>query len=231
MEQFNHPFEVVTEIEMRKLSEIKPYFRNPRKNDKTVAALVDLIPRAGFNVPIVIDEDNIIVKGHARYKAAIRLGLEKVPCVVTHADEENKNLDRLADNKTSELSEWLNDDLLHELDMLNTDFDVTKLGFPAINVDDIFSAEEPDLGGFDFPDNSSAPAEDDRERQARYQQFLDTQPKSPLPELITTEASIEKAIRHQQSIPEKPKRYFKMVCENCGHIMFVAEGEALFEDR
>jgi len=222
--------EVVDKIEMRKISEIKPYFRNPRKNEKTVAALVDLIPRAGFNVPIVIDEDNVIVKGHARYKAAIRLGLESVPCVVTHADEENKNLDRLADNKTSELSEWLTDDLLHELDMLNTDFDVTTLGFPALNVDEIFDAGVPDLGDFDFPDEPAAQRSDE-ERRARYQEFLDSQPSAPPPELITSEASIAQAVRKQQSIPEKPKRYFKMVCEKCGHIMFVAEGEALFEDR
>ena len=223
--------QVVDEIVMKGLSEIKPYFRNPRKNDKTVAALVDLIPRAGFNVPIVIDEDNVIVKGHARYKAAIRLGLEKVPCVVTHADEENKNLDRLADNKTSELSEWLSDDLLHELDMLNTDFDITTLGFPSLNVDDLFPAEVPDLGAFDYPDDEPALQADDQERRVLYQQFLDTQPKAPPPELITSEASIERAVKKQQAVPEKPKRYFKLVCEKCGHIMFVAEGEALFEDR
>jgi len=221
--------QVVDEIVMKGLQEIKPYFRNPRRNDKTVDALVKLIPLAGFNVPILIDEDNVIVKGHARYKAAIRLGLEKVPCVVTHASEENKNLDRLADNKASELSEWISDDLLHELDMLNTDFDITMLGFPALNVDAIFSAEAPDLGAFDIPEDK--PTENEQERRERYQQFLESQPKAPPPELITSEDSIQKAIQQQRNIPEKPKRYFKMVCENCGHIMFMAEGEAQFEDR
>lgn len=206
-------FQVVDKIEMRKISEIKPYFRNPRKNEKTVEMLIDLIPRVGFNVPILIDEDGVIVKGHARYRAAIRLGLEKVPCVITHADEEAKKLDRLADNKVSELSEWVNDDLLHELDMLTTDFDLSKLGFPSIDLDDIL----PDIEA----------EESEEERKARYQAFLDNQPSDPPKELITTQASIDTAAAKQQNIPEKPKAYFRVICESCGHVMFVAEGDAL----
>ena len=115
--------EIVKRIVMKKISEIKPYVRNPRKNDKTVNLLVEIIPKVGFNVPLVIDRNGVIVKGHARYAAAIRLGMEEVPCVVTDADEETIKLDRLADNRISEFSEWINDELLHEIDMLNLDFD------------------------------------------------------------------------------------------------------------
>jgi len=215
---------VVDEIVLKSISEIKPYFRNPRQNEKTVKALVKLIPQAGFNVPILIDKDNVIVKGHARYKAAIQLGMEKVPCVYSVADDETNMMDRLTDNKTSELSEWLDDDLLHELDMLDTSIlsELSDLGFPSVNVDDIF------LPG-DLPDIDVGETEE--ERRARYQKYLDEHPQEPPAELITSKASIDRAIQKQQSVPEKPKRYFKMVCENCGHIMFVAEGEALFEDR
>ena len=125
--------EIVKRIVMKKISEVKPYVRNPRKNDKTVNLLVEIIPKVGFNVPLVIDRNGIIVKGHARYAAAIRLGMEEVPCVVTDADEETIKLDRLADNRISEFSEWINDELLHEIDMLNLDFDfdLESLGFPA----------------------------------------------------------------------------------------------------
>ena len=125
--------EIVNQIVMKKISEVKPYVRNPRKNDKTVNLLVEIIPKVGFNVPLVIDRNGIIVKGHARYAAAIRLGMEEVPCVVTDADEETIKLDRLADNRISEFSEWINDELLHEIDMLNLDFDfdLESLGFPA----------------------------------------------------------------------------------------------------
>ena len=66
--------EIVNQIVMKKISEVKPYVRNPRKNDKTVNLLVEIIPKVGFNVPLVIDRNGIIVKGHARYAAAIRLG-------------------------------------------------------------------------------------------------------------------------------------------------------------
>ena len=220
--------QTVDEIIMKRISEIRPYFRNPRKHDKTVAALVEIIPKVGFNVPILIDEDGVIVKGHARYNAAIRLKMEQVPCVVTHADEETIKLDRLADNKISEFSEWIEDGVLHELDMLNTDFDLSILDFPVPKMEDIFA-------GMNF----SAPTEDDDDeedeiqenRRAAFQKYLEEHPSDPPAEMITTQASIDRAVQKQQTIPEKPKRYFKMVCEQCGHIMFVAEGEALFEEK
>ena len=209
--------QIVDRIEMRKLSEIKPYFRNPRRNDKTVEMLVELIPKVGFNVPILIDENGIIVKGHARYRAAIRLGLERVPCVITYADEEAKKLDRLADNKVSELSEWVTDDLLHELDMLTTDIDLSKLGFPTLDLDSFL----PDM---DFSEEAE---ESEEEKRARYQAYLDSHPAEPPKELITTQVSIDSAAVRQQNIPEKPKKYFRLCCEKCGHVMYVAEGDAM----
>ena len=209
--------QIVDRIEMRKLSEIKPYFRNPRRNDKTVEMLVELIPKVGFNVPILIDENGIIVKGHARYRAAIRLGLERVPCVITYADEEAKKLDRLADNKVSELSEWVTDDLLHELDMLTTDIDLSKLGFPTLDLDSFL----PDM---DFSEEAE---ESEEEKRARYQAYLDSHPAEPPKELITTQVSIDSAAARQQNIPEKPKKYFRLCCEKCGHVMYVAEGDAM----
>ena len=54
------------EIVMVDPMKLKPYFRNPRNNDKTVLALVKIIPRVGFNVPIVVDKDMAIIKGHSR---------------------------------------------------------------------------------------------------------------------------------------------------------------------
>lgn len=158
--------EIVNQIVMKKISEVKPYVRNPRKNDKTVNLLVEIIPKVGFNVPLVIDRNGIIVKGHARYAAAIRLGMEEIPCVVTDADEETIKLDRLADNRISEFSEWINDELLHEIDMLNLDFDfdLESLGFPAPSDD--FDADAL------FDDGVVGESEEDR--RARYQAYLDT---------------------------------------------------------
>ena len=64
------------------LADLKPYEKNPRKNDNAVGALAKSIERFGFKVPIVIDADNVIVCGHTRYKAAQKLKLESVPCIV-----------------------------------------------------------------------------------------------------------------------------------------------------
>ena len=71
--------EIVNQIVMKKISEVKPYVRNPRKNDKTVNLLVEIIPKVGFNVPLVIDRNGIIVKGHARYAAILLPPPEKAP--------------------------------------------------------------------------------------------------------------------------------------------------------
>ena len=66
-------------IELRKLSEIKPYENNPRHNDDGVDAVAASIQEFGFRQPIVVDEAGVIIVGHTRWKAAQKLGLEKVP--------------------------------------------------------------------------------------------------------------------------------------------------------
>ena len=213
--------EIVKQIVMKKISEVKHYVRNPRKNDKTVNLLVEIIPKVGFNVPLVIDRNGVIVKGHARYAAAIRLGMEEVPCVVTDADEETIKLDRLADNRISEFSEWVNDELLHELDMLNLDFDfdLESLGFsvPAdeLACDDLFE--------------SGGTGESDADKRARYQAYLNAAAKEEAPNTaITTQAQVDKAKASALSVAEKPPKYAKVVCEHCGHVMFIKEGDAVF---
>ena len=117
----------------KNLSEIKPYEKNPRKNDNAVEYVANSIKEFGFKVPIVIDNNGVIVAGHTRYKASKKLGLEKVPCII--ADDltpEQIKAYRLADNKVSEKSEWDFDLLQDELsEILNIDmemFDFNKLG-------------------------------------------------------------------------------------------------------
>lgn len=215
--------EVVKNIIMKRIPEVRPYVRNPRKNDKTVQLLVDIIPKVGFNVPIVIDKKNVIVKGHARYAAAIKLGMQEVPCVITDADEETIKLDRLADNKISEFSEWLNEDLMHEVDMINLDFDFDfeALGLPVPFED------------FDIPnvyeDDETPAAETEDEKRARYAAYLENEAKKEAKNgVIVTEAQLEKAKTAAAQVPMKPPKYFKVACEHCGHIMFIKEGDAVF---
>lgn len=94
-------------VEDMKLSELKPYEKNPRKNDRAVEPVANSIKEFGFRVPLVIDKDNVIVTGHTRYKAAKKLGMETVPCIKADdlSDEQIKAF-RLADNKVGEISEW-----------------------------------------------------------------------------------------------------------------------------
>ena len=75
-----------------------PYENNPRNNAPAVKAVAESIQAFGFKVPIVIDKDNVIVCGHTRLMAALRLGLDTVPCVRADdlTDEQVKAF-RLAD--------------------------------------------------------------------------------------------------------------------------------------
>ena len=208
---------VSDKIIMKPINEVRPYIRNPRKNDKTVKLLVDIIPKVGFNVPIVIDKKGVIVKGHARFSAAIKLGMTEVPCVVTDADEELIKLDRIADNKISEFSEWVNDELLHEIDMINLNIDFSELGFPMPKFDDIPTPEE------FFEDEIPAEQEiSDEQRQKLYQEFLERQAQEQAkPVQITTEKDLERAVESQKHEAFAPPKYYKCVCEKCGHVMFV----------
>lgn len=101
----------------KNLTDIKPYEKNPRKNDDAVQYVAESIKQFGFKVPIVIDKDGVIVAGHTRYKAAKKLNLSTVPCVVADdLTEEQIRAYRLADNKVSEKSAWDFDLLFPELD-------------------------------------------------------------------------------------------------------------------
>ena len=107
----------------KRIDELIPYEKNPRKNDEAVKYVAESIKAFGFKVPIVIDKNNVIVAGHTRYKASKKLKLTEVPCIVADdlTDEQIKAY-RLADNKVAEKAEWDFELLDSELDEL-FDFD------------------------------------------------------------------------------------------------------------
>lgn len=202
--------EVSKKIVMKKINEIKPYIRNPRKNDKTVDVLVKIIPKVGFNVPLVIDKNGVIVKGHSRFKAAIKLGMEEIPCIITEADEEAIKLDRIADNRVSEFSEWLSEGLAHELDMITLDIGDLEFDVPTFE----------DMPSFD-DEVFEEQGEVDKDKLKRYEELLAKQEaESKAKTQIVTEKDLERA---EQKLKEPPRqdKYYKVVCEHCGHIMFV----------
>lgn len=113
----------------KRLDEIKPYENNPRHNDNAVDAVAASIREFGFKAPIVIDKDGVIVAGHTRYKAAKKLGLDKVPCIIADdLTDEQVRAFRLADNKVGELATWDLDALKVELDNIG-EVDLSDMGF------------------------------------------------------------------------------------------------------
>ena len=129
---------IAQKIIHKDIADVKPYWRNPRKNDKTVEALKAVIPNVGFNVPIYIDSDGFIIKGHARYRAACQLGMKEIPCIISENDEEQNRLDRIADNKISELAEWDLSGLQNEVETIDFDFSQIGMEVERANFDEMF---------------------------------------------------------------------------------------------
>lgn len=119
------------QIEQRPCNEVKPYEKNPRHNDKAVAAVAESIRRYGFRQPIVVDANGVIVCGHTRWKAAQQLGLIEVPVhVATDLSEEQIRQYRIADNKSADVATWNIELLSQELKGLSlSDADLQLLGF------------------------------------------------------------------------------------------------------
>lgn len=119
------------------LSELHPYKNNPRKNAKAVNAVAESIKQFGFLVPIVLSSDGEIVTGDTRYKAAKKLKLKTVPCVI--ADEltpEQIKAFRLADNKVGEIAEWDVDLLTAELADIAVDMSAFGFALPDSDEED-----------------------------------------------------------------------------------------------
>ncbi len=147
-------------IDLRPLADIRPYDKNPRLNDDAVDAVAASIREFGFRQPIVVDADGVIICGHTRFKAAQKLGLEKVPVhVAKDLMPEQIKAYRIADNQTASLAEWNYDLLPIELaDLQTANFDLGLLGFDA---DDLAKLLDPDgKQGLCDPDDVPAPPDE-----------------------------------------------------------------------
>ncbi len=153
----------------KSIKDLKPYKKNPRKNDNAVEYVVNSIKEFGFKVPIVIDKKDVIVCGHTRYKACVKLGIDKVPCVVADdLTEEQINAYRLADNKVSEQAKWDFELLDSELDNI-FEFDMEKFGFEYEG-----NKQENERQDIEYEENISIVIECDDEADAE-QKFLKLQ--------------------------------------------------------
>jgi site-specific DNA-methyltransferase (adenine-specific) len=95
-------------LEVRELavSKLRPWNDNPRLNDHAVKAVARSIRTFGFNVPILCDKGRTIIAGHARWKAAVKLGMATVPVIVLPMTESQRKAFTVADNKTAEIADW-----------------------------------------------------------------------------------------------------------------------------
>jgi DNA modification methylase len=145
--------EAAMQIEMRYITTIKVYPSNPRHNDHAVDAVAASIREFGFRQPIVVDENDVIVVGSTRYKAALKLGLTEVPVHVARGlTPAQVKAYRIADNKTAELADWDYELLVRELaDLQQLDFDLEVVGFSSEELDELLRREvEPGLTDPDF---------------------------------------------------------------------------------
>lgn len=107
-------------IQQLKIDQIKPYELNNRiHTPEQIKFIADSIQRFGFNQPLVLDEDLIVLVGHGRLEAAKSIGLEKVPCIVIEGlSIEDKQAYRILDNKIQNDSTWNIDNLAAEIESL-----------------------------------------------------------------------------------------------------------------
>ena len=131
------------------ITDVVPYDKNPRNNAGAVESTANSIKEFGWQQPIVVDKDNIIIVGHTRLKAAEKLNLDTVPVVVAdNLSDEQVKAYRLADNKTGELADWDMALLSEELEGI-AELDMGDFGFELAEdeeevVDDDFDVEVPE---------------------------------------------------------------------------------------
>lgn len=148
------------------INQIKPYEHNPRKNDDAVDAVAESIRQFGWKQPIVIDKDGVIVAGHTRYKAALKLGCKTVPCVMADdLTEEQVRAYRLADNKTADLADWDFGKLDEELEEI-FDIDMGDFGFDDLS-EELGGRERPEVA-FSEEISVVVDCEDEEEAEALF---------------------------------------------------------------
>ena len=148
----------------KQIADIKPYENNPRNNEAAISYLANCIKAFGFQVPILIDKNNVIISGHTRVLAAKKLGMRTIPCrLVDNMTPAQVKAFRLADNKVSEMSDWNYTRLGEELidlrslfDRGDFDWDMSSFGF-----DMQFDETNEDFNSFFEPAAPKEPQQDE----------------------------------------------------------------------
>ncbi len=197
-----------------KLSEIFPYYDNPRDNTNAVEPTKESIKRFGFVKPILVDKAGVIIAGHTRYVAAYQLGMEFVPVVYSDMDDEMAKKYRILDNKLAEKSSFDEDQLLEELRNMEVPTDMQAFFFEDINqmlnfsLDSINQQAE-EYGGFqdDYSqvdeENFEAPS---NEEAGESEEVSSDDEEDPAKDLFVLKER------------EDGSHYMKVVCPYCGNM-------------
>ena len=153
------------------LDTLTEYPNNPRQHDtKQLIKIQNSIEKFGFINPILVDEHNEIIAGHARLAAARLAHLPQVPVIrLEHLSTAQKKAYRIADNKLAELGTWSIENLqleFQELEKLDLDFSLGITGFDMGDIDLILEGKEakadPKANNIPFiPDNEVVTREGD----------------------------------------------------------------------
>lgn len=197
-----------------KLSEIFPYYDNPRDNTNAVEPTKESIKRFGYVKPILVDKAGVIIAGHTRYVAAYQLGMEFVPVVYSDMDDEKAKKYRILDNKLAEKSSFDEDQLLEELRNMEVPTDMQAFFFEDINqmlnfsLDSINQQAE-EYGGFqdDYSqveeENFEAPS---NEEAGESEEAPSDEEEDPAKDLFVLKER------------EDGSHYMKVVCPYCGNM-------------
>lgn len=201
-------------VKVVKLSEIFPYYDNPRDNTNAVEPTKESIKRFGFVKPILVDKAGVIIAGHTRYVAAYQLGMEFVPVVYSDMDDEMAKKYRILDNKLAEKSSFDEDQLLEELRNMEVPTDMQAFFFEDINqmlnfsLDSINQQAE-EYGGFqdDYSqvdeENFEAPS---NEEAGESEESPSDEEEDPAKDLFVLKER------------EDGSHYMKVVCPYCGNM-------------
>lgn len=143
---------------------VVPYVHNNKKHPpEQIDKIAGAIAEYGFDVPIVVDEDNVILKGHGRLLAARQLGLKQVPVIIrTDLSPAQKKACRISDNKVAE-SEYDYAALKLEMESLaEMNFDLTLTGFTLEECKSQFNLGTIDFQGGQIFGEEPPKAEDDQ---------------------------------------------------------------------
>ena len=149
-------------IEQIGIEKLIPYAKNSRTHSpEQVAQLAGSIKEFGFNNPVLIGKDDIIIAGHGRIMAARKLGMTEVPCIrLEHLTETQRKAYIIADNRLALNAGWDNELLTIELnDLLEDGFALDILGFDADELKNLLDPVKPTEGLTDEDEVPEVPEE------------------------------------------------------------------------